>query len=100
MALSRGTSGGSFADFLEKYSVFVAKADFKFNAAHFVAYDGFREKLHGHNYTVAVHFEAEGIQADGYVIDFGDIKAVVKVGWGGGGGSKRPGLPPRSGRSS
>jgi 6-pyruvoyltetrahydropterin/6-carboxytetrahydropterin synthase len=58
--------------------VYVAKADFKFNAAHFVAYEGFRERLHGHNYTVAVHFEAEGIQADGYVMDFGDIKAVTR----------------------
>ena len=63
--LARRTGAGSFAEFLEKYSVFVSKADFKFNAAHFVAYDGFREKLHGHNYTVAVHLEAEGIQADG-----------------------------------
>eukprot|EP01052_Picozoa_sp_SAG31_P004494 SAG31_NODE_186_length_20918_cov_26.890917_22_plen_182_part_00 len=76
--LHREIGGNSFSEFLEKYSVFVSKADFKFNAAHFVAYEGFREKLHGHNYTVAVHCEAEGIQADGYVVDFGDIKAVVR----------------------
>ena len=67
-----------FTEFLEKYSVFVAKADFKFNAAHFVAYKGFRERLHGHNYTVGVRLEAEGIQADGYVVDFGDIKTVAR----------------------
>ena len=52
-----------FTEFLEKYSVFVAKADFKFNAAHFVAYKGFRERLHGHNYTVGVRLEAEGAAA-------------------------------------
>lgn len=34
----------AFTDYLEKYSVHVAKADFKFNAAHFVAYKGFRER--------------------------------------------------------
>ena len=34
----------AFAGYLEKYSVHVAKADFKFNAAHFVAYKGFRER--------------------------------------------------------
>ena len=34
----------AFASYLEKYSVHVAKADFKFNAAHFVAYKGFRER--------------------------------------------------------
>lgn len=34
----------AFAAYLEKYSVHVAKADFKFNAAHFVAYKGFRER--------------------------------------------------------
>lgn len=34
----------AFTSYLEKYSVHVAKADFKFNAAHFVAYKGFRER--------------------------------------------------------
>jgi hypothetical protein len=53
----------NFTSYLEAYSVYVAKADFKFNAAHFVAYKGFRERLHGHNYTVGVRLEAEGVQA-------------------------------------
>jgi 6-pyruvoyl-tetrahydropterin synthase len=104
----------AFASYLEKYSVHVAKADFKFNAAHFVAYKGFRERcvqpvcpcaadllppclllnnmpwllvlplqclpcrLHGHNYTVGVRLEAEGVRHDGYVMDFGDIKKVAR----------------------
>ena len=37
-------AAAAFATYLEKYSVHVAKADFKFNAAHFVAYKGFRER--------------------------------------------------------
>ena len=48
-----GASGvegdSSFSEYLEKYCVHVCKQDFKFNAAHFVAYKGFREKLHGHS---------------------------------------------------
>ena len=78
-----GASGvegdSSFSEYLEKYCVHVCKQDFKFNAAHFVAYRGFRERLHGHNYTVGVRLEAEGIQSDGYVVDFGDIKKVARA---------------------
>ena len=40
-----------------EFEVFVGKEDFKFSAAHFVAYDGFRERLHGHNYQVAVRLK-------------------------------------------
>ena len=58
---------------------------FKFSCAHFVAYQGFRERLHGHNYTVDVHLNGEttdeGISAlnnDGYLVDFGDVKKATK----------------------
>jgi 6-pyruvoyl-tetrahydropterin synthase len=61
------------------FEVHVAKEAFKFNAAHFVAFNGFRERLHGHNYTVGVRlFGARRIGSDGYLIDFGDVKDVVK----------------------
>ena len=50
---------------------------FKFNAAHFVAFPGFRERLHGHNYAVAVRLRGAVSDVDGYVLDFGDIKARV-----------------------
>mmetsp|Transcript_3438 Transcript_3438/g.7416 ORF Transcript_3438/g.7416 Transcript_3438/m.7416 type:complete len:303 (-) Transcript_3438:275-1183(-) len=62
------------------FEVYVSKADFKFNAAHFVAFQGFRERLHGHNYTVGVRLlGSRQICSDGYVLDFGDVKKVVKV---------------------
>jgi 6-pyruvoyltetrahydropterin/6-carboxytetrahydropterin synthase len=61
----------------ERYEVFVSKDSFKFNAAHFVAYRGFRERLHGHNYRVAVRIEGR-LGADGYVVDFGDIKRAAR----------------------
>jgi dihydroneopterin triphosphate aldolase (PTPS-III) / 6-pyruvoyltetrahydropterin synthase len=61
----------------EHYQVFVSKDYFKFNAAHFMAYPGFRERLHGHNYRVSVRIEGQ-LGADGYVVDFGDIKKAAK----------------------
>ena len=61
------------------FEVFVSKDTFKFNAAHFVAFPGFRERLHGHNYRVSVRLHGtRSIGTDGYLIDFGDVKAVVK----------------------
>lgn len=44
-----------------------------------MAYKGFRERLHGHNYTVGVRLLGSNqIQHDGYVLDFGDVKTVTK----------------------
>ena len=62
------------------FEVFVAKDTFKFNAAHFVAFRGYRERLHGHNYTVSVRIQGARtyIGPDGYVIDYGNIKKVCK----------------------
>jgi 6-pyruvoyltetrahydropterin/6-carboxytetrahydropterin synthase len=57
--------------------VFVSKADFKFNAAHFIAYKGYRERLHGHNYRVSVRLQGH-LGPDGYVVDFGDIKRATR----------------------
>ena len=61
-----------------RYSVVVAKDYLKFAAAHFIAYPGFREPLHGHNYQVSVRVQAD-LGADGYVLDFGLVKRVAKA---------------------
>lgn len=62
------------------FEVYVCKDTFKFNAAHFVAFKGYRERLHGHNYKVGVRLLGERkIGSDGYVIDFGCIKDVCKM---------------------
>jgi len=61
---------------LQRYSVVVAKDYLKFSAAHFIAYPGFREPLHGHNYQVSVRVDAE-LGPDGYVLDFGLVKRVA-----------------------
>ena len=61
-----------------RYSVVVSKDYLKFAAAHFIAYPGFREPLHGHNYQVSVRVEAD-LGVDGYVLDFGIVKRVAKA---------------------
>ena len=76
LPFSSGAVSGTF-------SVRVFKADFKFNAAHFIAYSGFRERLHGHNYRVGVEmWTGSGraqLEADGYVMDFGQIKRTLRA---------------------
>lgn len=64
---------------MAQFEVFVSKADFKFNCAHFIVFEGFRERLHGHNYQMSVKVTGDGqLGSDGYLIDFGDIKKVVR----------------------
>jgi 6-pyruvoyl-tetrahydropterin synthase len=60
------------------FRVHVTKDYLKFNAAHFIAYKGFREALHGHNYRVSVDIEAGTLSPEGYVLDFGIVKDVAK----------------------
>lgn len=61
----------------QSFRVHVTKDYLKFNAAHFMAYKGFREALHGHNYRVSVDVEGE-LGPQGYVLDFGVVKQVAK----------------------
>lgn len=62
-----------------QFEIYVAKDTFKFNASHFVAYPGFRERLHGHSYRASVKLlGSHQIGRDGYVLDFGCVKSVAK----------------------
>ena len=61
-----------------EFRVVVEKEYLKFSAAHFIAYKGFREPLHGHNYQVSVAL-AGTVGADGYVLDFGIVKKLTKA---------------------
>ena len=64
---------------ITSFEINVKKDTFKFNAAHFVAFPGFRERLHGHNYTIAIRLlGSRKIGYDGYLVDFGDVKKVAK----------------------
>lgn len=60
-------------------SVTIRGDEFKFSCAHFVSYNGFRERLHGHNYTVEVEMTGPMHADDGYVIDFGVLKKHIRM---------------------
>ncbi|CAK4126639.1 unnamed protein product [Aphanomyces euteiches] len=62
----------------ETYRIFVSKDYMKFNAAHFIAFQGFRERLHGHNYRMSVTVTGTKVGHDGYLMDFGDIKTIAR----------------------
>eukprot|EP00918_Siedleckia_nematoides_P089855 GHVU01197488.1.p1 GENE.GHVU01197488.1~~GHVU01197488.1.p1 ORF type:complete len:206 (+),score=40.46 GHVU01197488.1:221-838(+) len=55
----------------------VESSRFKFSCAHFVAYPGFRERLHGHNYTLA--FKIGGpVGNEGYIVRAEELNDVVR----------------------
>ena len=59
------------------YKVVVGKDYLAFSAAHFITFGGKCERLHGHNYAVAVEVEGD-LTADSYVWDFVPLKRMVK----------------------
>ncbi len=61
----------------QRFSIHVTKENLKFSAAHFIAYPGFREPLHGHNYQVGIRVEGR-LSTSGYVLDFGLVKKLAK----------------------
>ncbi len=60
------------------FRVHVTKDYLKFSAAHFIAYKGFRERLHGHNYRVSVDVEGTRLGPEGYLLDFGLLKRIAR----------------------
>ncbi len=62
-----------------RFSVHLAKEDFKFAAAHFTLFeDGPAELLHGHNYRVAVDLEGERLDSVGLLVDIASVKRCIR----------------------
>jgi 6-pyruvoyltetrahydropterin/6-carboxytetrahydropterin synthase len=59
------------------FKVHVTKDYLKFSSGHFIAYKGFREALHGHNYRMSVDVEGD-LGSQGYVLDFGVVKDIAR----------------------
>ena len=59
------------------FSVAIGKEMLRFTAAHFIAFRGFREPLHGHTYQVQVTVGGP-VGPDGYVVDFLVLKQVAE----------------------
>lgn len=54
------------------------RADIGFSAAHFSLLEGRSERLHGHNYRVAL--DADGrLREQGTLVDFGALKAALRA---------------------
>jgi 6-pyruvoyltetrahydropterin/6-carboxytetrahydropterin synthase len=63
-----------------RFSIQLAKEDFKFSAAHFTVFDGARaELLHGHNYRVSVELSGESLDEDGFLVDLDQVKTLVRA---------------------
>lgn len=56
----------------------LARADIGFAAAHFSVVGGVCERLHGHNYRVALRATGP-LQADGSVVDFRSLKTALRA---------------------
>lgn len=62
-----------------RFSVTLAKEDFKFSAAHFTLFDdGSAELLHGHNYRVGVELTGRRLSRCGLLVDFVLVKTAVR----------------------
>jgi 6-pyruvoyltetrahydropterin/6-carboxytetrahydropterin synthase len=59
------------------FSVAIGKEHLCFTAAHFIAFRGFREPLHGHTYQAQVTVSGP-VGPDGYVVDFLVLKKIAE----------------------
>lgn len=59
------------------FSVSIGKEMLRFTAAHFIAFRGFREPLHGHTYQAQVTVSGP-VGPDGYVVDFLVLKKIAE----------------------
>lgn len=60
-----------------KHRILIAREQYKFSCAHMTVFpDGTKERLHGHNYTVAVALELERIDLEA-MLPFRAIKNVL-----------------------
>ena len=60
-----------------KHRIAIAREQYKFSCAHMTVFaDGSKERLHGHNYTIAVELEVERIDLAS-MVPFAPIKAAL-----------------------
>lgn len=60
-----------------KHRIAIAREQYKFSCAHMTVFaDGTKERLHGHNYTIAVEVEVERIELQA-MLPFALIKAAL-----------------------
>lgn len=63
---------------MEQYRVRISKDHLRFSAAHFITFDGnVCERLHGHDYRVAVEVHGP-LDENHYVVDFIALRATIE----------------------
>ena len=63
-----------------RFTIRLAKEDFKFSVAHFTLLAAERaEPLHGHNYRLELEASGEGLDARGLLVDCEEAKAAVRA---------------------
>lgn len=63
-----------------RFTVLLAKPDFKFSAAHFTLFPGGEaELLHGHNYRVRVELEGGELDELGLLVSFETAKVAIRA---------------------
>ena len=76
----RRRTPGTYIPGVKAFQVTVAKESLGFSAAHFLTLPGHMcERLHGHNYRVAVTVDGEVDPGTGFVIDFAVLKRAVRT---------------------
>ncbi len=61
------------------WKIRVEGGNLSFSAAHFITLEGSHEPLHGHNYEVSVELAGESLTEDSYLLDFGEVKALMRA---------------------
>lgn len=83
VAAATGAAGGAAAAAAATaagaFRVSVGGSGLGFSAAHFVAFRGFRERLHGHDYRLAVSVSGRRLGPDGYLLDFSALKKIARA---------------------
>lgn len=63
-----------------RFTVTLAKQDFKFSAAHFTLFgEGEAELLHGHNFRVRVELAGERLDEQGLLVSFAVVKSAIRA---------------------
>lgn len=60
-----------------KHQIVIAREQYKFSCAHMTVFpDGTKERLHGHNYTIAIALEVDSVALDA-MIPFSSVKKAL-----------------------
>jgi 6-pyruvoyltetrahydropterin/6-carboxytetrahydropterin synthase len=60
-----------------KHRISIAREQYKFSCAHMTVFpDGTKERLHGHNYTIAVALEVDSVELSS-MIPFAPLKSAI-----------------------